>query len=64
MLTQAQIAEFKENGFIILREFLDRDEVSSWHGAFWAGIQKSHHDVDPDDDATWQIHNQTCHLDP
>ena len=53
MLTQAQIAEFKDEGFIILRGFLDRAEVSSWHAGFWAGVQENHPAVDPDDDSTW-----------
>ena len=53
MLSRAEIAQFKEQGFLILRGFLDKAEVHSWREAFWAGITARHPDVDPDDDSTW-----------
>jgi hypothetical protein len=53
VLSQAEIARFKEQGFIILHGFLDKEEVESWREAFWAGITSRHPGVNPDDDSTW-----------
>jgi hypothetical protein len=53
VLSAAEIARFKEEGYLILRGFLDKDEVDSWREAFWAGITSIHRSVDPHDDSTW-----------
>ena len=53
VLSQAEIARFKEQGFIILRGFLNKEEVESWREAFWADITSRYPSVDPDDSSTW-----------
>ena len=53
VLSQGEIARFKDQGYLILRGFLDKEEVHSWREAWWAGVAARHPGVDPDDDSTW-----------
>ena len=53
MLTKAQIEEFKREGVLILRGFIDQAQVSEWRSQFWAHIQRHYPECDPDDTATW-----------
>ena len=47
-LTQDQITYFKEQGYLILRNFIDPAQIESWRDQFW-----KHLDVDADDPSTW-----------
>eukprot|EP01052_Picozoa_sp_SAG31_P060185 SAG31_NODE_19389_length_604_cov_0.477228_1_plen_54_part_01 len=48
MLSAAQIAEFKREGFLVLPGFIPADLLSSWRRTFWQAI-----DADPEDPASW-----------
>jgi hypothetical protein len=47
-LTPDQISYLKENGYLILRNFIDPLQVQTWRHQFW-----QHLDADADDPSTW-----------
>jgi hypothetical protein len=54
-LTPAQIEEFKEEGALILPNFIDEAQLQSWAEQVWAGLRAgSGADVDPADPSTWR----------
>ena len=53
MLTDGQIEEFKREGVLILRGFIEQARVSEWRRQFWGHIQQHYPDCDPNDTDTW-----------
>jgi hypothetical protein len=53
MLSEQQVAQFKDEGFLLLRGWLDPAEVARWREDYWAHIRDSHPSFDPDDESTW-----------
>ena len=47
-LDEEQIAFFKEEGYLILKGFIDPQQVAEWRGQFWR-----HVGADPHDPASW-----------
>ena len=47
-LTPDQISSFKEQGYLILRNFIDLSQIESWCEQFW-----KHIDADAGDPSTW-----------
>ena len=52
-LTSAQIREFKDEGTIVLRGFISKEQVAEWRAKFWAHIQQHYPNCDPADTSTW-----------
>ncbi len=48
MLTNNQIASFKDDGFLILENAIDQDLLSSWQTEFWYALGAKF-----EDDRTW-----------
>ena len=48
MLTNKQIASFKDDGFLILENAIDQDLLSSWQTEFWYTLGAKF-----EDDQTW-----------
>lgn len=53
VLTPAQILHFKDEGFVILREFLPREDVDRWREDYWAHVRRGLPSLDPEDPSTW-----------
>ena len=52
-LTAAQIAEFKNEGVLILPGFVDEHQLRSWADQVWAGLAAGS-GAEPDDPSSWR----------
>ena len=61
MLTDIQIEHFKAEGYVILRDFFEPDQIQEWRDVFW-----THLGAEPDEPETWPDSNavKDLSLDP
>ena len=48
VLSEQQIAFFKQQGYLILENFIAPEQIAAWRGQFW-----NHVGADPQDPASW-----------